>query len=111
MFEDYGEETHQLELEIKRKGIVLGIDWNDAAVVDALAREALDYKPGLHPNDFKDPRQRARYELFGLAGLMLNVMSESAGQQIPSHGGAVWKIFGGALWRAWQARQGTSGPA
>ena len=110
-FENYGREVSQLELEIQRKGIALGIDWNDALTVNALAREALDFKPGERPVDFDDPAQRARYELFGLADLMLRVMAESAHENIHSHGGPVWKAFGGALWRAWQARQGESGVA
>lgn len=108
VFENYGEETRQLELEIVRKGIVLGIDWNDTAAVDALAREALDFKPGAHPLEAKDPRQRARYELFFLADLMLKVMAESAQEQIFSHGGTAWKAFGGALWRAWRERSGAA---
>jgi hypothetical protein len=105
-FENYGREASQLELEIVRKGIALGIDWGDTAAVDALAREALDFKPGLHSIDHDDLRQRARYELFGLANLMLKVMAESAQEQMLSHGGTAWKAFGGALWRAWQEKSG-----
>jgi hypothetical protein len=41
-FENYAEETREIELEIERKGIVLGIDWTDDVQVRALAKEALD---------------------------------------------------------------------
>jgi hypothetical protein len=41
-FENYVEETREIELEIERKGIVLGIDWTDDVQVRALAKEALD---------------------------------------------------------------------
>lgn len=109
MFENYGREASQLELEIERKGIVLGIDWKDEAAVAALARDALDYTPGKGAVDYHDPRQFARIELYGLADLMLKVMAESAGEHIGTHGGAVWKAFGRALWREWQSRQGRHG--
>lgn len=106
-FENYGSEASQLELEIERKGIALGIDWSDPVAVDALAREALDFKPGTHAINHDDLRQRARIELFGLANLMLKVMAESAREQMLSHGGTVWKAFGGALWRAWREKSGS----
>ncbi len=105
-FENFSREAEQLELEIVRKGIALGIDWDDAAEVDALAREALACHPGQPACDFSHPRQHARHELFGLAHLMLKVMKESALENIQTHGGPVWKIFGGALWRNWQINKG-----
>lgn len=108
VFENYGAEASQLELEIERKGIILGIDWSDAAVVDTLAREALDFKPGAHPFDATDPKRRVRQELYFLANLMLKVMAESAEEKVLSHGGAAWKAFGGALWRAWRERSGSA---
>jgi hypothetical protein len=109
MFENYGREASQLELEIERKGIALGIDWSDEAAVAALARDALDYKPGAVPVDYEDPQQFARLELYGLADLMLKVMAESAGEHIATHGGTAWKALGSALWREWQARQKAKG--
>lgn len=42
-FENYGADTGEIELEIERKGIVLGVDWSDEVQVRALAREALDH--------------------------------------------------------------------
>ena len=41
-FENYTEDTREIELEIERKGIVLGIDWTDDVQVRALAKEARD---------------------------------------------------------------------
>jgi hypothetical protein len=103
-FENYSEETRQLETALVRKGIALGIDWNDAIAVDQLARDALDFKPGNFTIDHHYPRQIARFEIFGIAELMLRVMAESANDQILSHGGNVWKAFSRALWRARQTR-------
>lgn len=109
-FENYPEETRQLELEIERKGIALGIDWNDAAVVDALACEALDFAPGSHPDLAHDRARLIRFELIGLAGLMLRVMTESANDHILTHGGVAWKALGRALWKAWQSRRAQDPP-
>lgn len=100
-FENYAREAAEIEREIVRKGLVLGIDWNDEAQVRQLAREALACKntadnPDCQPND---PRSLARIELFGLAQLMLTVMRQSAEDDMHTHGGPVWKAFARALWR------------
>ena len=101
IFEHYAEEAQQIEEEIVRRGIALGIDWSDSVAVRALAREALAY----HPGDDKKvshgdtPQWRTKLELFGLAQLMLKVMAESADDNIETHGGDVWKAFGRALWQ------------
>ncbi|MBU1237513.1 MAG: hypothetical protein KJ634_08430 [Gammaproteobacteria bacterium] len=99
MFENYAEEARRIETEIIRHGIALGIDWDDDVAVRALAREALAYHPdGEKVSRGDTPTHRAKVELFGLAQLMLTVMAESAGEDIETHGGPVWKAFGRALW-------------
>jgi len=101
-FENYAREAQEIEREIIRKGLVLGIDWEDEAQVRALAREALacrdlDVEGNCRPDD---PRALAKIELFGLAQLMLTVMRQSAeDEEILTHGGTVWKAFARALWR------------
>lgn len=107
-FEHFATQAVEIEREIERKGIALGIDWHDAATVDALARAALDVRPERLECDNDQPLLKARHELFGLAHLMLQVMEASARERIHTHGGPIWKIFGGALWRIWQARQGNA---
>ncbi len=100
-YENYIEDAQEIELEIERKGIALGIDWNDEAQVRALAREALDYSPDdthLKASAPLDHTLLAKIDLFGLAGLMLRTMEESAGVGIESHGGVAWKAFAKALW-------------
>ena len=107
-FEDYERNVREIELEIERKGIALGIDWNDEPQVRALAREALAYHsaPGTlahgAPDDFA---LKARIDLFGLASLMLQTMEESATLGMESHGGAVWKSFWRALWEEAGAKE------
>jgi hypothetical protein len=97
-FENYSREAVQLEQEIERKGVILGIDWNDAAQVRNLARQAMACKVGQNHCDSREPEDRARLELFGLAQLMLKVMKESADDGVHTHGGAAWKAFAHALW-------------
>ncbi|MBL8397299.1 MAG: hypothetical protein JNL84_04010 [Candidatus Accumulibacter sp.] len=107
-FENYHQGTQDIELEIERKGIALGIDWQDEVQVRALAREALDYsadQPQFSTVAPLDHRLMARVELFGLAGLMLRTMEESAGMGVESHGGEVWKAFARALWAEAEMRK------
>lgn len=100
-FENYARDTAEIEAEIVRKGIALGIDWNDEGALRLLAREALAFKPAaahLSASAGLDYQQLARIELFGLAGVMLKTMTESAGQGLETHGGPAWKAFARALW-------------
>jgi hypothetical protein len=105
-FENYSSEARQLEQEIERKGIILGIDWNDALQVRELARQALDCKLAQNDREPNDQRERSLIELFGLAQLMLTVMKESAEDDILTHGGPAWKALAHALWTEHELRQG-----
>jgi hypothetical protein len=105
-FENYSREAAQIEHEIETKGVILGIDWNDAVQVRELARQALDCKLGAGNREPEDPDDRARIELFGLAQLMLAVMKESANEDIDTHGGPAWKAFARALWAEHDLRHG-----
>jgi hypothetical protein len=100
-FENYGETAKAIEHEIVTKGVILGIDWTDESQVRELAHEALDHLA----DDVKhvssgpvDHKLIAKVDLFGLAGMMLRTMEESAGVGIESHGGVAWKAFSKALW-------------
>lgn len=100
-FDNYARDAAEIESEIVRKGIVLGIDWNNAVEVRALAREALDHLAEdlrMVATAQPDYRLLAKVDLFGLAGIMLKTMAKSAGQGIESHGGPAWKAFAQALW-------------
>lgn len=101
LFENYAKETQQIELEIERKGIVLGIDWNDEPQVRAIARKALNNNAtNGNGTAFQHLRwnDRAMLELFALSQLMLTVMSQSAQEGMQTHGGPAWKALGRALW-------------
>ncbi len=99
-FENFSRQAQEIEREIIRKGIALGIDWDDPIEVQSLAQEALACKPNELDCDHDDPQQHIRHELFGLIHLMLQVMAESAGQGVETHGGAVWKALARSLWSA-----------
>jgi hypothetical protein len=107
-FENYSREALQIEHEIETKGVILGIDWDDAVQVRELARQALDCKLGAIDCDPDEPLDRARLELFGLAQLMLTIMKESANEDMHTHGGAAWKAFAHALWAEHDLRRGLS---
>ena len=107
-FENYEKETSEIELEIERKGIILGINWQDEVQVRALAHEALCHLADDMKIAMSNPIDRnmlAKVELFGLAALMLRTMQESAGVGIESHGGVAWKAFGKALFAEAQSRK------
>ncbi|MBK7901229.1 MAG: hypothetical protein KA603_15755 [Azonexus sp.] len=101
-FENYDEATRAIELEIERKGVILGIDWTDDVQVRLLAREALlhaaEEAREMAMSEHPDPLQRAKVDLFGLAAIMLRTLQESAQEGFLSHGGPAWKAFGRALW-------------
>lgn len=99
-FENYAQDTRDIELEIERRGVALGIDWHNEEQVRALAREALTYPASeiTMLADKPDYTKLAKLEMFGLAGLMLRTMQESAETGFESHGGDAWKAFARALW-------------
>lgn len=111
-FENYLQDTQDIEREIERRGVALGIDWNNVEQVRALAREAIEHVPSdmqramTRPIDYQ---QLAKIELFGLAALMLRTMQESASIGFESHGGVIWKTFARALWAEAQAHGTLSG--
>jgi len=107
-FENYVEEAKEIELEIERKGIVLGIDWANDVQVRALAKEALDQSAAeikLSASSPIDRKFMAKVDLFGLAGVMLKTMEECAGVGFECHGGPAWKAFGKALWAEVEQRK------
>ena len=96
----YAVEAAQLEIEISRKGAILGINWNNDAEVRKLARRALRSNADTlqldHPaNSLKG---MATMELVGLSLLILKLMKDSADESIVMQGGPIWKALSHALW-------------
>lgn len=98
-FGHFARDAEDLEREIVRRGIALGIDWDDAAGLRHYARDALQRSPEFNLDKLHspDPRQKMLVELYALSILMLRTMKESAEQGVHTHGGPVWKAFGKAL--------------
>jgi hypothetical protein len=90
----------EIEIQIIRHGIALGINWDDDAQVQALAKEALYHSQealaqfSQHHNDYQ---LKAKIELFGLSALMMQNMAHSAEEGFHTHGGIAWKSFSRAL--------------
>jgi hypothetical protein len=98
-FENYIAEARETVREIARYGVALGIDWDDIVAVRALAREALAYHFTDQPNGHTmSIAERAILDFFGLIQLMLKVMQASAGENMQTHGGPLWKTLARALW-------------
>ena len=98
----YVQDSEEIVREIERKAIALGINWEDEVQVRALALEALTYTghaPHVRPGDSTDYQALAKFELFGLAALMLKTMEMSAHDGLVTHGNSVWKTFARALWQ------------
>jgi hypothetical protein len=99
-FEDFGGTAASIALQIERKLIALGIDWQDESALRLLAADAMQYDgstsfPGLgHGGE----TQLARMELCGLIGLMNKTITEGANDDQHIHGSDAWKALAKALW-------------
>lgn len=99
-FENYPDHAYRISIEIEGKLVALGLDWRDEQSMREVAREALTIK-GDHQQlaRIEDPLlRRARMELHGLIGLMLQTMTESAQVGYEVHGRDSWKALARALW-------------
>ena len=101
-FEDFDATAASIGLQIERKLVALGIDWQDESALRTLAAEALQYDntrsfPGLQKGG---QDQLAYMELCGLIALMNKTMAEGADDDRHVHGGDVWKALAKALWLA-----------
>lgn len=90
----------EIETQIERLDVVLGIDWDNPLQVRALAREALFHSQEAltqYERHHYDYRQKTKIDLFGLAHLMMQIMKVSADEEVHAHGGDTWKSFSRAL--------------
>lgn len=112
-FEHFARDAEDLEREIVKRGIALGIDWSDQARLREYAQEALNCTPECNWDMLHSPdrQERMRAELYALSVLMLRTMTESAELGIHTHGGPAWKAFGRALIEASERGAGRVQPA
>lgn len=103
--------SQNIEVEIVRKGVALGIDWTDEIQIGVLARESLD-QAGAYLEFADFPREDrialAKFELFGLAALMLKTTQERTEVGLAPHEGQAWKAFRRALYPEMEMRGPTA---
>lgn len=99
-FGHYDRTAQQVEREMIRRGVALGLDWTDALAMRALAHEVLSCTSACRLDMLRDPdrARRSKGELFALSELMLATMRQSAQIGVHTSGGPVWKAFGRALY-------------
>lgn len=99
-FENQQVQATMISQELARKFVVLNIDWRDETEMRKIAREALAYHGSgtISAAEAKNSAHRAKMEVFGLIGLMLKAMEESADDGREIHGSEVWKAVSKALW-------------
>lgn len=93
-------QAREIETEIERMGVVLGIDWSDENQVRTLAKEALEHAQqdaAEYEKHIDDYQLKAKITLFALADMMMHLMARSADKGIHTHGGLAWKAFSKAL--------------
>lgn len=100
-FGHYARTADELEREIYKRGLALGLDWDDQARLRELARQALSCDRGCVVRLLRSPVRQDKLtgELFALSELMLNTMRQSAQIGVHTSGGRAWKAFGRALYQ------------
>lgn len=98
--ENQWDEVVQIELELMRHMVALGIDWHDEMAMRQLAAECKSFGPANVKAAYASHDQRliTKAELFGLASIMLRTMESAANDQRDVHGGEIWKAFGRHLY-------------
>ncbi|MBR0567955.1 hypothetical protein J5J83_17670 [Azoarcus sp. L1K30] len=99
-FGHYAQTARELEREIFKRGLLIGVNWDDPAQLRALAHEALTCSSACRMDLLRnaDMKTRGRGELFALAEMMFDTMRQSAQIGVHTQGGDVWKALGRALY-------------
>lgn len=98
--ENHWTEVSQIETELMRHMIAMGLDWHNEAAMIALANECKTFGPDNVKAAYasKDRTRITKAEFFGLASMMLKTMENAANEGRDVHGGEVWKAFGKHLY-------------
>ncbi|MEC5385050.1 hypothetical protein VVD49_04905 [Uliginosibacterium sp. H3] len=101
-FEDHVGASAGISLEIERKLVALGVDWQDESALRQVAGEVLQYDASttVEGVDKGGDRKLVFMELCGLIGLMNTTLAESATDGQQAHGRDSWKALAKALWAA-----------
>jgi hypothetical protein len=81
VFIDYDRTLRQIEAELARVGVAMGIDWADESRMRALAKEVFDHwhAGGNAVPPRTDRRQISRHKLYGLVALLVVTMQSAPG--------------------------------
>lgn len=93
--ENHWDEVAQIETQLMRKMIALGLDWKDPTTMRQLASECKVFGPADVESAYssKDQGRITRAEIFSLASLMMQTMENATLESREVHGGEVWKAF------------------
>lgn len=99
--ENQWDEVTQIETELMRRMVALGLDWHDEAAMTQLATECKTFGPANAQAAYASHDQRliTKAELFALASVMIRTMESAARDERDVHGGEVWKAFAKHLYR------------
>jgi hypothetical protein len=94
--ENHWKEVSEIETEITRLMIALGLDWHNEFDMMQLANECKTYGPTNAQAAYAshDRQSITRAELFGLISIMIRTMESAAREGRIVHGGEVWKALG-----------------
>ena len=98
--ENHWVEVFQIETEMMRHMIALGLDWHDEAAMTQLANECKVFGPPNAQAAYAahDQKLITKAELCGLVSVMLRTMENAALEERDVHGGEVWKALGKHLY-------------
>lgn len=93
--ENHWSEVSQIETELMRHLIALGLDWHNDAAMTQLAAECKSFGPDNAHAAYasKDRTLITKAEIFGLVNTMIKTMENAAIENRDVHGGEVWKAF------------------
>jgi len=98
--ENHWDEVSQIEIQIMRHMMALGLDWHDEAAMTLLASECKIFGPANAQAAYASNEQKliTKAELFGLVSVMIRTMENAARENRDVHGGEVWKALGKHLY-------------
>jgi hypothetical protein len=99
--ENHWSEVSQIETQLMRHMIALGLDWHNEIAMKKLAVECKAFGPheARAAYQTKDRTLITKAELFGLVSTMLKTMENAAIEERDVHGGEVWKALGKHLYK------------
>jgi len=93
--ENHWAEVANIEIELQRYLIALGLDWHDEFTMSQLATECKTFGPSDAKAAYASNDQRliTKAKLFGLVSMMIQTMVSAAQDNRDVHGGEVWKAI------------------